>query len=96
MDNYFLYNFKTIITNYYFTIGISIWALKVLIYFLFALTRCPRYNEHEPRTFYIICVFFSPNILIWPITIMLDIYSLCDMFLKNYSASEILFAAVGF
>jgi hypothetical protein len=60
--------------NTYFVIGIIIWLLKVIISYWFiqpSTTRSP-----TGHSIFIMMVFYSPNILFWPINIILDIYAL--------------------
>ncbi len=80
--------------NTYLVFGIIIWLVKVLISYYLVKPSTPRYLEQH--NLFVLAVFFSPNILFWPINIMLDIYSLFAIWFENYSVREILYAIVGF
>jgi len=78
----------------YLLIGIIIWLVKVFISFYLVKPSCARYPE-PPGTF-VLLVFFSPNIVFWPINIILDIYSVWSQYFQEYSTSQIIHAIVGF
>ena len=84
----------------YLITGIIIWLLKVLISFCLFHPSTARYQEHqEPHdliAFVVLGVFFSPNILFWPINILLDIYALSAECLQKYSPTQILHIITGF
>jgi len=63
----------TITTPQYIITGILIWLIKVFIssYFIQPSTA----KNLAKWKVLIIAVFFSPNILIWPINIVFDIYA---------------------
>ena len=65
--------------NTYFVTGIVIWLLKVIISYWFiqpSTTRSP-----TGHSIFIMVAFYSPNILLWPINIILDIYALSAEFI---------------
>ena len=80
--------------NTYLLIGIIIWLVKV---FISSCIVKPSTTSHlEPHILFVLAVFFSPNIVFWPINIILDIYSLSALILKEYSTAQIIHAIVGF
>ena len=78
----------------YLITGIIIWLLKVLISFCIFHPSSARY--HEPHSLFVLGVFFSPNILFWPINILLDIYALSAECLQKYSPTQILHIGIRF
>ena len=87
-----LYN--NISASTYLLIGIIIWLVKVVISSFLVLPRTTRYLD--AMSILILLVFFSPNILFWPINIILDIYLLSMLIMKEYTTSQIIHVAVGF
>jgi hypothetical protein len=69
--------------NTYLLIGIIIWLAKVGISAFLICSSKTRYLE--TRSLLILLVFFSPNILFWPINILLDIYVFTKQILNEYS-----------
>jgi hypothetical protein len=78
-------------------IGLCIWITKVLISITINGPSTSRFIG-EPLTYKLLVlgIFFSPNITFWPITVMLDIYSLWMEYHTKYSAAEMLRTIVGF
>lgn len=74
--------------NTYILIGIIIWLAKVGISTFLICPSTTRYLEN--RNIFILLVFFSPNIVFWPINILMDIYALTTLILENYFPSQII------
>lgn len=82
-------------TYQYLYAGIIIWFLKVVIsyYWVQPSTATDFGACHK---LFVMLVFFSPNVLFWPINLILDIYSLSSEYITPSSAKNLIHALVGF
>ena len=78
-------------------IGIFIWISKVILTIRFSQpsfrTSAESFNPKSFTALGIYLVFFSPNILLWPINVILDIYIVYKE--SGLTPVEILHALVG-
>ena len=83
----------------YLNTGIHIWFIKVAVsFFISSPSTRPAVliQQQELCDILIYMVFFSPNIIFWPLNIALDIYTLVAELGTHYSIDQILFIIVGF
>ena len=83
----------------YLNTGILIWFIKVAAsFFISSPSTRPAalIQQLGLRELIIYMVFFSPNIILWPLNIALDIYALVAELGMHYSIRQILFIIVGF
>ena len=89
----------TITSGTYFQISFLIWFIKVAISFFISSpsTRpASQLQKLGPRELIIYMIFFSTNILLWPINLVLDIYALVYVVGRHYTLEQIIFIIVGF